>query len=98
MVTHSSTSRPVQCLCMAERTGCPVLTDLWSYVLVLNCLVLYSLFLQSRISQHRSPASVHDVQKGFELVKKTRRPVIRRSSSPFSGTALRVASCVLCAV
>jgi hypothetical protein len=34
MVTHSSTSRPVQCLCMAERTGCPVLTDLWSYVLV----------------------------------------------------------------
>jgi hypothetical protein len=34
MVTHSSTSRPVQCLCMAERTGCPVLTDLWSYVTV----------------------------------------------------------------
>jgi hypothetical protein len=34
MVTHSSTSRPVQCLCMAERTGCPVLTDLWSYVLL----------------------------------------------------------------
>jgi hypothetical protein len=36
MVTHSSTSRPVQCLCMAERTGCPVLTDLWSYVLNVN--------------------------------------------------------------
>jgi hypothetical protein len=35
MVTHSSTSRPVQCLCMAERTGCPVFTDLWSYVLIL---------------------------------------------------------------
>jgi hypothetical protein len=34
MVTHSSTSRPVQCLCMAERTGCPVFTDLWSYVQV----------------------------------------------------------------
>jgi predicted metal-binding protein len=33
MVTHSSTSRSVQCLCMAERTGCPVFTDLWSYVL-----------------------------------------------------------------
>jgi hypothetical protein len=32
MVTHSITSRPVQCLCMAERTGCPVFTDLWSYV------------------------------------------------------------------
>jgi hypothetical protein len=40
MVTHSSTSRPVQCLCMAERTGCPVLTDLWSYVLILNYFVL----------------------------------------------------------
>ena len=41
MVTHSSTSRPVQCLCMAERTGCPVLTDLWSYVLgiIIRCLV-----------------------------------------------------------
>ena len=36
MVTHSSTSRPVQCLCMAERTGCPVLTDLWSYVTVIS--------------------------------------------------------------
>jgi hypothetical protein len=34
MVTHSSTSRPIQCLCMAERTGCPVFTDLWSYVLM----------------------------------------------------------------
>ena len=40
MVTHSSTSRPVQCLCMAERTGCPVFTDLWSYVL-LKRLLLY---------------------------------------------------------
>ena len=39
MVTHSSTSRPVQCLCMAERTGCPVLTDLWSYVLVFSCVL-----------------------------------------------------------
>ena len=38
MVTHSSTSRPVQCLCMAERTGCPVFTDLWSYVLILEYL------------------------------------------------------------
>ena len=36
MVTHSSTSRPVQCLCMAERTGCPVLTDLWSYVFIIT--------------------------------------------------------------
>ena len=43
MVTHSSTSRPVQCLCMAERTGCPVFTDLWSYVLVAEfCRIIYS--------------------------------------------------------
>jgi hypothetical protein len=41
MVTHSSTSRPVQCLCMAERTGCPVLTDLWSYVPCHHNLVIY---------------------------------------------------------
>ena len=40
MVTHSSTSRPVQCLCMAERTGCPVFTDLWSYV-QMNALSTY---------------------------------------------------------
>jgi hypothetical protein len=40
MVTHSSTSRPVQCLCMAERTGCPVFTDLWSYVLKELILVI----------------------------------------------------------
>ena len=43
MVTHSSTSRPVQCLCMAERTGCPVFTDLWSYVLKHNHLSFITL-------------------------------------------------------
>jgi hypothetical protein len=43
MVTHSSTSRPVQCLCMAERTGCPVFTDLWSYVLIINNCISYHL-------------------------------------------------------
>jgi hypothetical protein len=42
MVTHSSTSHPVQCLCMAERTGCPVLTDLWSYVLRICIFDIYS--------------------------------------------------------
>jgi hypothetical protein len=47
MVTHSSTSRPVQCLCMAERTGCPVLTDLWSYVL--------NIFKTCVIKSHPSP-------------------------------------------
>ena len=30
MVTHSSTSRPVQCLCMAERTEYTVVTRLTS--------------------------------------------------------------------
>jgi hypothetical protein len=49
MVTHSSTSRPVQCLCMAERTGCPVFTDLWSYVLRFQQLVLmYPMCLRQR--------------------------------------------------
>ena len=43
MVTHSSTSRPVQCLCMAERTGCPVLTDLWSYVTVSFSTWIYTI-------------------------------------------------------
>ena len=32
MVTHSTTNLPIWCLCMAERTGCPFLTSLWSYV------------------------------------------------------------------
>jgi hypothetical protein len=53
MVTHSSTSRPVQCLCMAERTGCPVFTDLWSYVL--NCPFLYdikSIFCKMGLRSH----------------------------------------------
>ena len=45
MVTHSSTNRPVQCLCMAERTGCPVFTDLWSYVTVPTQLTLYTIAL-----------------------------------------------------
>ena len=45
MVTHSSTSRPVQCLCMAERTGCPVFTDLWSYVFYREITILISLVI-----------------------------------------------------
>jgi hypothetical protein len=49
MVTHSSTSRPVQCLCMAERTGCPVFTDLWSYVfdIIFGCNIKLKLDLRS---------------------------------------------------
>jgi hypothetical protein len=34
VVTHPTTNSPIQGLCMAERTGCPVLLDLWSYVTV----------------------------------------------------------------
>jgi hypothetical protein len=52
MVTHSSTSRPVQCLCMAERTGCPVFTDLWSYVssgLILDKLKIAIIWRGSRL-------------------------------------------------
>ena len=32
VVTHPTTNLPIWCLCMAERTGCPFLTSLWSYV------------------------------------------------------------------
>jgi hypothetical protein len=32
VVTHPTTNPPIQGLCMAERTGCPFLLDLWSYV------------------------------------------------------------------
>jgi len=33
VVTHPTTNLPISSLCMAERTGCPVLLNLWSYVL-----------------------------------------------------------------
>ena len=46
MVTHSNTSRPIQCLCMAERTGCPVFTDLWPYVLLVVRSIPMSLALK----------------------------------------------------
>ena len=36
MVTHPTTDLPIWCLSMAERTGCPVLTSLWSYVFHIN--------------------------------------------------------------
>ena len=32
VVTHPTTSLPIWGLCMAERTGCPILLSLWSYV------------------------------------------------------------------
>jgi hypothetical protein len=33
LVTVASTDPPICSLCKAERTGCPVLYSLWSYVL-----------------------------------------------------------------
>jgi hypothetical protein len=35
VVTDPTTNPPIWSLCMAERTGCPVLFSLWSYVLKL---------------------------------------------------------------
>ncbi len=32
VVTHPTTNPPISSLCMAERTGCPILLSLWSYV------------------------------------------------------------------
>nr|POE60989.1 hypothetical protein CFP56_64698 [Quercus suber] len=41
VVTHRTTNSPVDCLYMAERTGCLVLSRLWSYVLSLSREQLY---------------------------------------------------------
>jgi hypothetical protein len=63
MVTHSSTSRPVQCLCMAERTGCPVFTDLWSYVLVLPCAAPTYLHSVDHANVGYTHLSIHSLQQ-----------------------------------
>jgi hypothetical protein len=62
MVTHSSTSRPVQCLCMAERTGCPVLTDLWSYVSF--PLVCTNMKIELSSAHRRSEAEQRRLKRG----------------------------------
>ncbi|KAF2137372.1 hypothetical protein K452DRAFT_235944, partial [Aplosporella prunicola CBS 121167] len=41
VVTHLTTNQPVHSLCMAERTGCPVFYDLWSYVLIFFAKLSY---------------------------------------------------------
>jgi hypothetical protein len=61
MVTHSSTSRPVQCLCMAERTGCPVFTDLWSYVLTNQ----HNTIIKDKQKCPRLPPRAEQVSKTF---------------------------------
>nr|POE77924.1 hypothetical protein CFP56_09566 [Quercus suber] len=51
VVTHRTTNSPVDCLCMAERTGCPVLSRLWSYVL--SCSQLSIIVSEiTQISKH----------------------------------------------
>jgi hypothetical protein len=41
VVTDPTTNPPIWSLCMAERTGCPVLSNLWSYVLDKCLIVVY---------------------------------------------------------
>ena len=38
VVTHPTTNLPIWGLCMAERTGCPILLNLWSYVKLLESI------------------------------------------------------------
>jgi hypothetical protein len=64
MVTHSSTSRPVQCLCMAERTGCPVFTDLWSYVLLYHIIAFINIMLNDQRSQFQEMLNVDQMLQG----------------------------------
>ncbi|KAF2135347.1 hypothetical protein K452DRAFT_239538, partial [Aplosporella prunicola CBS 121167] len=45
VVTHLTTNQPVHSLCMAERTGCPVFYDLWSYVIIDMAFMVYVLKL-----------------------------------------------------
>jgi hypothetical protein len=65
MVTHSSTSRPVQCLCMAERTGCPVFTDLWSYVMILlfRYNLIFSFTREKKAKWNWTTRTFHEVTK-----------------------------------
>ena len=41
VVTHRSTNPPIRSLSMPERTGWPVLYDLWPYVLIMACSIAY---------------------------------------------------------
>ena len=45
VVTHPTTNQPISSLCMAERTGCPILLSLWSYVKerCINCVYILRL-------------------------------------------------------
>ena len=41
MVTHLTTSQPIHGLHTAERTGCPVLHDLWPHVTMVEVKTIY---------------------------------------------------------
>lgn len=98
MVTHSSTSRPVQCLCMAERTGCPVFTDLWSYVSVspIDCIISLSkqsLPLRVRGSEHItwrmiSTASLTVTKR--QSLPERQQNVLNGTPEPYSGLLMLV--------
>ena len=75
MVTHSSTSRPVQCLCMAERTGCPVLTDLWSYVSVNQCSDIIMEHSLARSPPHVYDNGTQELQRGVFRRRRFRDPL-----------------------
>jgi hypothetical protein len=85
MVTHSSTSRPVQCLCMAERTGCPALTDLWSYVLIVltsafrKCGILAFPKSIESISSNQHPIFVHPPNISARYCSHFRTEITRQS-------------------
>ena len=53
VVTHPTTNLPIWSLCMAERTGCPILFSLWSYVTILHLRIFMSLFHRARSKRLR---------------------------------------------
>ena len=67
MVTHPTTDLPIWCSCMAERTGCPVLTSLWSYV---KCY--------SRVRAHNHNPNCETFGK-FEINQRSRHEFCFRS-------------------
>jgi hypothetical protein len=72
MVTHSSTSRPVQYLCMAERTGCPVLTDLWSHVRFTLGTIIITSILQDPGAGDEFSLAVFNDSRSAHLAAKSR--------------------------
>lgn len=78
VVTHRSTNPAITCLYMAERTGCLVLTYLWSFVLVLE--------VYKNISLHPAPpgngGSMHPASKEVPIYHST--CLHRRATAPGS--------------